>query len=135
MDSGRLALLEKAREFGSLAHNMTLQDFLDESVTYRTLALYLGIQSEWWEEFWRSFSFATSNADRKANGVKRIHFCCHAKDACFVLKFLCMWFGKETRLADIPSDEFDYAYHIVMGENTECTAQGQSPARDASNHN
>ena len=58
MDSGRLALLEKAREFGSLAHNWSIDEFLETTVTYRTLALYLGIQSEWWGEFWRSFSFS-----------------------------------------------------------------------------
>ncbi len=67
MDSGREALLEKAREFGSLAQTMTFQDFLDKSVTYRTLALYLGIQNEWWDEFWRSFSFSLAGGQGGSN--------------------------------------------------------------------
>ena len=67
MDSGRKALLEKAREFGSLARHATLREFLDKSVTYRTLALYLGMESRWWEEFWRSFSFSLAGVQGGSN--------------------------------------------------------------------
>ena len=72
MDSGRLALLEKAREFGSLAQTMTFQDFLDKSVTYRTLALYLGVEALWWSEFWRSFSFYASKSPKARAAIDRI---------------------------------------------------------------
>ena len=111
MDSGRLALLEKAREFGSLAQNMTFQDFLDESVTYRTLALYLGIQNEWWEEFWRSFSFVPTNgSDEK---LRSLSICCKGKDLPFLMSFLSNWFGKNAKIADIPEKEFGRAYRVV----------------------
>ena len=112
MDSGRLALLEKAREFGSLAQNMTFQDFLDKSVTYRTLALYLGIQSEWWEEFWRSFSFAQK--DSEENRLCGFRFKCKARDLPFLMSFLSNWFGGGTRLSDISEKEFEHVYHLVM---------------------
>ena len=54
MDGGRKALLEKAREFGILARNMTLQDFL-------------GVETLWWEEFWRSFSFSLAGVQGGSN--------------------------------------------------------------------
>lgn len=120
MDSGRKALLEKAREFGSLAHNMTFQDFLDKSVTYRTLALYLGIQSEWWEEFWRSFSFA--NEERK---MRAFRFCIKTKDLSFVMSFLSCWFGRHARVSDIPEGEFERAFHLVMREEEYGRESGQ----------
>ena len=116
MDSGRKALLEKAREFGSLAHNMTFQDFLDKSVTYRTLALYLGIQKEWWEEFWRSFCFAAQQGE--SNKVRAFRFCCKAKDLLFVMSFLADWFGRDTAISDISKEELNHVYHLVMCEET-----------------
>lgn len=124
MDSGRIALLEKAREFGSLAQNMTFQDFLDKSVTYRTLALYLGIQSEWWSEFWRSFSFDRKRKNDNQNSfehtktndknVRSFHFCCKVGDAKFALFYLSLWFGTETNISDIPKEEFQKVYYRVM---------------------
>lgn len=112
MDSGRIALLEKAREFGSLAQTMTFQDFLDKSVTYRTLALYLGIQYEWWGEFWRSFSFVGHDG---GDGMLRgFRFCCRAKDLPSLMHFLLNWFGKDTRIADIHGEEFAHVYHLAM---------------------
>ncbi len=112
MDSGRIALLEKAREFGSLAHNMTFQDFLDKSVTYRTLAFYLGIQSEWWDEFWRSFSFAKEiNADEKLRGFR---FCCRAEDLSFLMMFLSCYFGGDVPISNISEKEFLRASRLVM---------------------
>ena len=113
MDSGRIALLEKAREFGSLAQNMAFLDFLDKSVTYRTLALYLGIHDEWWDEFWRSFSFDTQKANDNKN-VRSFHFCCKVRDAQIVLVLLSLWFGAETRISDIPKEEFQKIYHLIM---------------------
>lgn len=109
MDSGRKALLEKARELGTLAQNMTFQDFLDKSVTYRTLARYLGIQKEWWEAFWRSFSFYG-----EGEGVHAFRFCCKAKDLPFLMRFLSNWAGKDARVSEIPAKEFYHAYHLVM---------------------
>lgn len=105
MDSGRKALLEKAREYGSLAQNLTFQDFLDKSVTYRTLARLLGIQDEWWDEFWRSFSFPK---------VHNFRFSCKAHDLDFLLMFLSNWFGGNTPIADISEKEFSRVYHLVM---------------------
>lgn len=113
MDSGRLALLEKAREFGYLAHNMTFQDLLDKSVTYRTLALFLGIQSEWWEEFWRSFSFPKAKSVRESK-MKNFHFCCKAQDLKLLMMFLSCWFGGDMRIADISEKEFTHVYHLIM---------------------
>lgn len=112
MDSGRLALLEKAREFGSLAQNMTFQDFLDKSVTYRTLALFLGIHKEWWGEFWRSFSFAQKNDGDDL--PRRFRFCCRAQDLPFLTMFLACWFGKDTYIKDIPAREFERVYRLAM---------------------
>ena len=55
MVSGRKALLEKAREFGSLARDLFLDEILARSVTFRAIARHLGIEDIWWSEFWRSF--------------------------------------------------------------------------------
>ena len=112
MDSGRLALLEKAREFGSLAQKWSIDEFLERTVTYRTLALYLGIQSEWWEEFWRSFSFA-------ATTIKNARWCCRARDLPFLMSFLSNWFGKGGRIANISGLELLRAYRLVMREGND----------------
>ena len=112
MDSGRKALLEKAREFGFSARNSSCEDFLEKSVTYRTLALYLGIQKEWWEEFWRSFSFSR---ETETEGLQGYQFCCKAKDLPFLMSFLSSWFGKNARISDIPKQEFVRVYRLVMG--------------------
>lgn len=112
MDSGREALLEKAREFGSLAQNMTFQDFLDKSVTYRTLALYLGVETLWWSEFWRSFSFSQEASNNPK--LRSFQICCTAKDTLTFMNFLSLWFGEKTRLSDIPQKEFRHVVHLVM---------------------
>ena len=112
MDSGRKALLERAREFGFSAQNLTLRDFLDKSVTYRTLALYLGVESQWWSEFWRSFSFAKETG--KNPKLRSFQICCTAKDALTFMNFLSLWFGEKTRLSDIPQKEFRHVVHLVM---------------------
>ena len=109
MDSGREALLEKAREFGSLAHNLSWNEILSRSVTYRTLALYLGIQKEWWEEFERSFSFS-----EEREGIRSFQFGCKSKDFPFLMNFLSNWFGGSTRIADVAPEEFEHAYHLVL---------------------
>ena len=114
MDSGRKALLEKAREFGSLAHTLSWNEILSRSVTYRTLALYLGIQKEWWEEFERSFSFAPSNV--KVETVKCFRWCCNAKSLPFVMNFLSNWFGRGVRISDIPAKALCHAYALVMSK-------------------
>lgn len=114
MDSGRKALLEKAREFGSLAKNWSIDEFLERTVTYRTLAFYLGIQSEWWDEFWRSFSFALGQVQETK--VKSFHFCCKAREAPFLLFFLSCWFGKGTRIADVSERDLFQAYRLLMRE-------------------
>ena len=110
MDSGRKALFEKAREFGALAQNSSWEDFLEKSVTYRTLAQLLGIHEEWWEEFWRSFYFA-----RKAetNNLQGFRFCCRAKDLPFLMSFLSAWFGKNMRITDISKQEFRRVFRLV----------------------
>lgn len=113
MDSGRKALLEKARELGTLAQNMTFQDFLDKSVTYRTLALYLGVETLWWSEFWRSFSYAVSRRKRKPKS-RTYRFCGTVRDVTFAVKFLALWFGAAARIADIPEEEFYRVYHLIM---------------------
>ena len=109
MDSGRKALLEKAQEFGSLAHTLSWNEIFSRSVTYRTLALYLGIQKEWWEEFWRSFSFS---GERKS--LRDFQFCCKTKDLLFLMNFLSNWFGGNTRIADVGRKEFEHAYRLVL---------------------
>ena len=111
MDSGREALLEKAREFGSLARTLSWSDVFDRSVTYRTLAFYLGIQKEWWEEFWRSFYFSRKT---ETNNLQGFRFCCKARDLPFLMSFLSTWFGKNTRIADIPKQEFSRVYRLIM---------------------
>lgn len=113
MDSGRKALLEKAQEFGFLAHTLSWNEILSRSVTYRTLALHLGIQKEWWEEFQRSFSF-TNIRDNDDEKLSSFHFCCKARDAQFILFFLSLWFGPDTKISDIPKEEFQKVYHLVM---------------------
>lgn len=124
MDSGRKALLDKAREFGSLAHGWSIDEFLERTVTYRTLALYLGIQSEWWSEFWRSFSFDCKRKNDDQNSfehtktndknVRSFHFCCKVGDAKFALFYLSLWFGTETNISDIPKEEFQKVYYRIM---------------------
>ncbi len=113
MDSGRLALLEKAREFGSLAKNWSIDEFLERTITYRTLALYLGVETLWWSEFWRSFSFACIR-DNDDGKLRSFHFCCKARDAQFILFFLSLWFGTDTKISDIPKEEFQEVYHRIM---------------------
>ncbi len=115
MDSGRKSLLEKAREFGSLAQIWSINELLDRTITYRTLAVYLGIQTEWWEEFWRSFYFALSR--EKVETVKRFRWCCNAKSLPFVMNFLSNWFGKGVRVSQISAEEFAHVYHLLMRED------------------
>ena len=112
MDSGREALLEKAREFGSLAQNWSLEELLERTVTYRTLALYLGVETLWWSEFWRSFSFAQEAG--KNLKMRSFHIYCTAKDTLTFINFLSLWFGERTRLSDIPRKEFRHVFHLVM---------------------
>lgn len=116
MDSGRLALLEKAREFGSLAQGWSINELLDRTITYRTLALYLGIQTEWWDEFWRSFSFpavASSDSNRK---LKAIRFSGVANEIPFLMRFMSCWVGKDVCVADINEEDLAHALMLVMSE-------------------
>ena len=110
MDSGRKALLDKAREFGSLAQNWSQKDFLEKTVTYRTLARYLDIQSEWWGEFWRSFSLSRQSEEK----LQGFRFRCKIDDAIFLMHFLELWFGKNTPIAEISVMEFRHVYRLVM---------------------
>lgn len=109
MDSGRLALLEKAREFGSLARTLSWSEVLDRSATYRALAFYLSIQKEWWEEFWRSFSFSAAR-----RGTRRFQFSGKVKSLPSIMSFLSNWFGRDARLSDIDAEELRHAFSIVM---------------------
>ncbi len=113
MDSGRKALLARAREFGALAQNWSWKDFLERSVTFRTLALYLGIQNEWWEEFWRSFSLEKAKVDQDKN-LRSFRFCCRATDLPFLMMFLSKWFGGKKRISEIREEEFMQAYALGM---------------------
>ena len=112
MDSGRKALLEKAQEFGFLAHTLSWNEILSRSVTYRTLAQLLGIHEEWWDEFWRSF-FSTRKC-AKSQKAKRLVFCGKAKDTSFLTMFFSSWFGGSTRLSEVSEEDFSFVYHLVM---------------------
>ena len=112
MDSGRLALFEKAREFGATAQNEGWNHFLKRSVTYRTLAQLLGIHEEWWDEFWRSF-FSTRKC-AKSQKAKRLVFCGKAKDTSFLTMFFSSWFGGSTRRSEVSEEDFSFVYHLVM---------------------
>lgn len=39
-----------------------------------------------------------------------------ARDATFALKFLAVWFGGKTRIADIPAEEIKRVQRLALGE-------------------
>ena len=115
MDSGRTALLQSAREFGSQAHTLPFSELLNKTITYRTLARYLGIESAWWWEFWHAFSlFSKSLSDESNRRNRKFLFSCEAKKLPHLMEFLMSWFGKDTRIADISINKFFFALSLIF---------------------